>query len=92
MKTPKRRVALLLNFESLWERDYLEGVERYLRKAGRPWSIFTEQGDVGLPISGLHRWRGDGVIGFLRDRKLAQFIRRRASRPSTAPGWVCSWG
>lgn len=87
MATAKRRVALLLNFESLWERDYLEGVERYLRKAGRPWSIYTEQGDVGLPMSGLHRWRGDGVIGFLRDRKLAQFI-RRAGIPAVNSSWV----
>ncbi|MCJ7543511.1 MAG: DNA-binding transcriptional regulator [Phycisphaerae bacterium] len=86
METPKRRVALLLDFESFWERDYLEGVERYLRKAGRPWRIYTEQGDVGLPISGLHRWRGDGVIGFLRDRKLAQFI-QRAGIPAVNSSW-----
>ncbi len=83
----KRRVALLMNFESLWERDYLEGVERYLRKAGRPWSIYTEQGDVGLPMSGLHSWRGDGVIGFLRDRRLAQFI-RRAGIAAVNSSWV----
>jgi LacI family transcriptional regulator len=87
MTTPKRRVALLLNFESLWERDYLEGVERYLRKAGRPWSIYTEQGDVGLPMSGLRRWRGDGVIGFLRDRKLAQFL-QKAGIPAVNSSWV----
>ena len=87
MTTPKRRVGLLLNFESLWERDYLQGVERYLREAGRPWSIYTEQGDVGLPMSGLQRWRGDGVIGFLRDQKLAQFL-RKAGIPAVNSSWV----
>jgi LacI family transcriptional regulator len=81
-----RHVALLMDFDSPWERSYLEGVERYLHQARGAWSIYTEQGRLGLPMIGLRRWQGDGIIGFFRDPQLIRFI-QRSGVPAVNSSW-----
>jgi LacI family transcriptional regulator len=65
------RVALIVESSTVFGRQVLHGIGRYLR-LHQPWSIFLEQREFGaLPPSWLLRRRWDGVICRPTDRRLA---------------------
>jgi LacI family transcriptional regulator len=66
----RKKIALMLDYESFVERQVFEGVYEYSSTLGT-WDFFTAQCIVGLSLGDLYNWNGDGVIGFIRDRDLA---------------------
>lgn len=78
MKTKKpakrrKKVALMLDYESFVERQVFEGIYEYASTLGT-WDFFTAQCIVGLSLGDLYQWNGDGVIGFIRDSDLADRV------------------
>lgn len=70
----KRHVALLIETSSIYGRQLLRGVTRYLR-AHEPWSIFLEQRALTSKLPAwLKDWRGDGIISRARMRPLAEAL------------------
>ena len=58
----KRHVALIIETSSIYGRDLLAGVVRYMRVHDR-WSVFLEQRDLfKQPPAWLNNWQGDGII------------------------------
>ena len=58
----KRHVALIIETSSVYGRDLLAGIVRYMRMHDR-WSVFLEQRDLfKQPPSWLNNWQGDGII------------------------------
>jgi LacI family transcriptional regulator len=58
----KPHVALIIETSSVYGREVLSGIVRYMR-INEPWSVFLEQRDLELdPPAWLHNWKGDGII------------------------------
>ena len=58
----KRHVALIIETSSIYGRDLLAGIVRYMRMHDR-WSVFLEQRDLfKQPPRWLNKWHGDGII------------------------------
>ena len=58
----KRHVALIIETSSIYGRDLLAGIVRYMRMHDR-WSVFLEQRDLfKQPPRWLNKWQGDGII------------------------------
>ncbi|MFG0288195.1 MAG: substrate-binding domain-containing protein [Rhodopirellula sp. JB044] len=58
----KPKVALIVETSSVYGRDLLSGIVRYMRMHDQ-WSVFLEQRDLQLePPQWLGSWRGDGII------------------------------
>ena len=66
----RKKVALILDYESFVERQVFEGIYEYSSKH-EAWDFFTAQCIVGLSLGDLYNWHGDGVIGFIRDQEMA---------------------
>lgn len=65
------RVALIIECSTLFGRQVLHGIARYVR-SHEPWSIFLEQREFGaMPPAWLLRRRWDGIISRPTDRRLA---------------------
>ncbi|HOB76171.1 MAG TPA: XylR family transcriptional regulator [Phycisphaerae bacterium] len=70
------RVALIIESSTIFGRDVLHGVARYVR-SHQPWSIFLEQREFGaMPPAWLLRRRWDGIISRPTDKRLADAFRR----------------
>lgn len=70
------RVALLIESSRAYGRGLLLGVAKYVREHG-PWSIsLQEQSLCDVIPEWLDRWKGDGIITRLDNRKMANVIRR----------------
>jgi LacI family transcriptional regulator len=70
----KRHVALLIETSSVYGRQILRGVTRYLR-AHEQWSIFLEQRALTSKLPAwLKDWQGDGIISRARMRPLVEAI------------------
>ncbi|MEM6692114.1 MAG: DNA-binding transcriptional regulator [Planctomycetota bacterium] len=71
----KRRVALVVETSSVYGRDLLSGIVRFMRMRDE-WSVFLEQRDLWKqPPSWLHAWHGDGIISRATTPKLLDAIR-----------------
>jgi LacI family transcriptional regulator len=74
---PRPRVALMIETSTVYGRNLLQGITRYLR-SHRSWSIYLEQREVDtVPPGWLRTWRGDGVLSRWSDPRVAEsFIRQ----------------
>lgn len=67
-------VALLLETSREYARGLLRGVARYHQEHG-PWSIFFEpRGQNDPPPTWLKKWRGDGILARIDDKRMANAI------------------
>jgi len=58
----KRRVALIIETSSIYGRNLLSGIVRFMRMHN-DWSVFLEQRDLTKkPPSWIVKWNGDGSI------------------------------
>lgn len=58
----RRRVALIIETSSLYGRQLLAGVIKFMRLQ-EPWSVFLDQQDLERqPPQWLQQWRGDGIL------------------------------
>ena len=72
--TPRPRVALMIETSTVYGRNLLQGITRYLR-SHRSWSIYLEQREVDtVPPDWLRTWRGDGVISRWSDPRVAESL------------------
>jgi len=70
------RVALLIETSWAYGRGLLRGVARYIHERG-PWSVyFRPQGLDAAPPRWLERWRGDGILARIDNRKMAGAVLR----------------
>ena len=70
----KRHVALIIETSSMYGRDLLAGIVRYMRMHDR-WSVFLEQRDLfKQPPSWLNDWKGDGIISRATTSRLVDAI------------------
>jgi LacI family transcriptional regulator len=70
----KRDVALIIETSSIYGRDLLSGIVRYMRMHDQ-WSVFLEQRDLWKePPSWLNDWHGDGIISRATTPKLLEAI------------------
>jgi LacI family transcriptional regulator len=69
-------VALLIETSLAYGRGLLRGVARYIHERG-PWSVyFRPQGLDTPPPPWLERWRGDGILARIDNRKMARAVLR----------------
>lgn len=67
-------VALLIETSLAYGRGLLRGVARYVHEHG-PWSIyFRPQGLDAPPPPWLVKWRGDGILARINNRKMAKAV------------------
>ena len=72
----KRHVALIVETSSVYGRDLLSGIVRFMRMHDA-WSVFLEQRDLWKqPPSWLKDWRGDGIISRATTPKLLDAVAR----------------
>ncbi len=58
----KRRVALIIETSSIYGRELLSGIVRFMRMHD-DWSVFLEQRDLSKkPPAWIANWNGDGII------------------------------
>ncbi len=70
----RRHVALVIETSSVYGRDLLSGIVRFMRMHDQ-WSVFLEQRDLWKqPPSWLGQWRGDGIISRATTPKLLDAI------------------
>ena len=73
--TRHRHVALFVDALGVFGRGLLQGIADYMDTHER-WSLFVEQrATAGLTSAWLNSWRGDGVLAFVWDRRLAARLR-----------------
>ncbi|MEM1068899.1 MAG: DNA-binding transcriptional regulator [Planctomycetota bacterium] len=70
----KRQVALIVETSSVYGRELLSGIVRYMRMHDE-WSVFLEQRDLWKqPPSWLHSWHGDGIISRATTPRLLEAV------------------
>ncbi|MEM9645494.1 MAG: DNA-binding transcriptional regulator [Planctomycetota bacterium] len=70
----KRHVALIVETSSVYGRDLLSGIVRFMRMHDQ-WSVFLEQRDLWKqPPSWLNDWHGDGIISRATTPRLLEAI------------------
>ena len=69
-------VAVLVDGAGNYGRGLLEGIADYL-EVGGPWSMFVESHATGVIDTGwVRRWRGDGILAFIEDRRATVWLSR----------------
>ncbi len=69
-------VALLIETSLAYGRGLLRGIAQYAREHG-PWSVyFRPQGLDAPPPPWLERWRGDGILARIDNRRMAKAVMR----------------
>lgn len=72
----KRHVALIVETSSVYGRDLLSGIVRFMRMHD-DWSVFLEQRDLWKkPPAWLNEWQGDGIISRATTPKLLEAVSR----------------
>ena len=72
----RKHVALIIETSSIYGRDLLSGIERYMRLHDQ-WSVFLEQRDLWKqPPGWLNDWRGDGIISRATTPKLLEAVKK----------------
>jgi LacI family transcriptional regulator len=75
IQTPRRRVALLIDFSRWYGRGLLSGIAKFVREH-HEWSVQSEEWRWSDPIPAWFRnWKGDGVIAWVETPALAAVIR-----------------
>ena len=70
----KRHVALIIETSSVYGRELLSGIVRFMRVHDE-WSVFLEQRDLWKqPPAWLNHWRGDGIISRATTPKLLEAV------------------
>jgi LacI family transcriptional regulator len=70
----QRKVALVIESSREYGRGLLLGIARYAREHGG-WSMFLRpRGLDQMAPSWLRRWRGDGILARIEDRRMARII------------------
>ncbi len=70
----QHRVALIIETSSIYGRQLLEGVIKFMRSNGE-WSVFLEQRDLtSNPPQWLNDWDGDGILSRATTRELAEAV------------------
>tara|TARA_Y100000385_G_scaffold132038_1_gene137322 strand:+ start:312 stop:1463 length:1152 start_codon:yes stop_codon:yes gene_type:complete len=70
----KRHVALIIETSSIYGRDLLAGIVRYMRMHDQ-WSVFLEQRDLfKQPPTWLNDWQGHGIISRATTSRLIDAI------------------
>lgn len=70
----KRRVALIIETSSIYGRQLLSGVIKFMRTHDE-WSVFLEQRDLSaIPPRWLHHWSGDGILSRATTPELADVV------------------
>lgn len=68
------RVALIIETSSIYGRQLLEGVIKYIRSHD-DWSVFLEQRDLSSePPRWLNHWNGDGILSRATTPQLAEAV------------------
>lgn len=71
-----RQVALLVEWSRVYGRGVLRGIGNYVQTPGR-WRVYhTERKLSDAAPSWLRKWRGDGIIARIENRRLAEQIKR----------------
>ena len=71
----KRQVALIIESSTVYGRDLLKGIIRYMRTHDQ-WSVFLDQRDLWKqPPAWLNDWTGDGIISRATTPKFLEAIR-----------------
>src|SRR5437763_16329642 len=69
-----RRVAVLIESSRAYGRGLLRGVARYNREHGH-WSVYIQpHGLDDPPPPWLKRWRGDGILVRIGDRRMLRAV------------------
>lgn len=69
-------VAICVDKTRTYGRGLLQGIADYV-ESHQPWSIYLEpHADGTLAPEWLREWRGDGILAFVGDRRLAQRLAR----------------
>ena len=69
-------VALLIETSLAYGRGLLRGVARYIHERG-PWSVFfCPQGLDATPPAWLGKWRGQGILARIDNRRMARAVLR----------------
>jgi LacI family transcriptional regulator, galactose operon repressor len=69
-----RRIAVLIESSRAYGRGLLHGVARYNREQGR-WSVYLQpHGLDHPPPRWLNRWRGDGILVRIGDRRMLRAV------------------
>jgi LacI family transcriptional regulator len=72
----KRHVVLIIETSSIYGRDLLSGIVRFMRMHDE-WAVFLEQRDLWKePPAWLNDWRGDGIISRATTPKLLDAVAR----------------
>lgn len=75
MTSPKQ-VAILIETDDTWGRSVVAAIAAYAR--GHNWQLLIAPRDSQHRLRLPRRWRGDGVLVSLRDRSMANHLRRAA--------------
>src|SRR5262245_64007101 len=75
--TPIPHVAVWIETSRGYGRGLIRGVADYVRQNG-PWSIyFTPHGLREPYASWLRKWKGDGILARIDDRRMAEMFRAK---------------
>lgn len=70
------RVAVFVDATGAYGRGLLRGIADYVELHG-PWSLFVDPRATGrLEPALLRRWKGDGVLAFIEDSRIAESLTR----------------
>ncbi|SFU81783.1 LacI family transcriptional regulator [Pseudoduganella namucuonensis] len=73
--TKARRIALLFDANTAFNRDIMAGIAAYFGSMGAGWAPFVEE-DFRLRLSGIEHWQGDGIIANFDDPAVAAALSR----------------
>jgi len=73
--TKARRIALLFNANTAFNRNIMAGIAVYFGSTGAVWDLFVEE-DFRLRLSGIEHWQGDGIIADFDDPAVAAALSR----------------
>ncbi|MBI1371447.1 MAG: AraC family transcriptional regulator [Phycisphaera sp.] len=72
----RRHVALIIETSNDYARGLLHGIKWYMREH-EPWAIYLGEHERGAAAPAwLSRWKGDGIIARIENRKIADAVTR----------------
>lgn len=69
-----RRVAVLIETDDTWGRSVVESIATFART--QPWRLLLAPRDAQHRLRLPAQWKGDGILVSMRDRAMAEHIRR----------------
>ena len=87
--TKARRIALLFDASTAFNRDIMAGIAGYFGSTGAVWDLFVEE-DFRLRLAGIEQWQGDGIIADFNDPAVAPALARtRAPVVAVGGSYAC---